>query len=60
MLMARMNIIIERTEAITNRINDKIRITPVRVSLKRTGEQLGVIPTEEALEKAREEGLGSR
>jgi len=38
------------------RINDKIRITPVRV-VASDGAQLGVIPTEEALEKAREAGL---
>ena len=44
----------ERAEQ--TRINDKIRITPVRV-VSSDGEQLGVIPTEEALEKARDAGL---
>ena len=38
------------------RINDKIRITPIRV-IAVDGEQLGVIPTEEALARAREAGL---
>ena len=38
------------------RINERIRITPVRV-VAADGEQLGVIPTEEALAKAREDGL---
>ncbi|TWT94393.1 translation initiation factor IF-3 [Stieleria varia] len=38
------------------RINNNIRITPIRV-VSETGEQLGVIPTEEALERAREAGL---
>ena len=38
------------------RINEAIRITPVRV-IDDQGEQLGVIPTEEALQKAREAGL---
>ena len=38
------------------RINNNIRITPVRV-VSETGEQLGVIPTEEALERARDSGL---
>ncbi|TWT47461.1 translation initiation factor IF-3 [Botrimarina hoheduenensis] len=40
----------------TQRINEAIRITPVRV-VSAEGEQLGVIPTEEALLKAREAGL---
>ncbi|MEO1496472.1 MAG: translation initiation factor IF-3 [Planctomycetota bacterium] len=40
----------------TQRINEAIRITPVRV-IAADGEQLGVIPTEEALEKAKEAGL---
>ena len=38
------------------RINDKIRITPIRV-IASDGEQLGVIPTEDALAKARDAGL---
>ncbi|MEQ8847220.1 translation initiation factor IF-3 [Botrimarina sp.] len=40
----------------TQRINESIRITPVRV-VSAEGEQLGVIPTEEALQKARDAGL---
>ena len=39
-----------------NRINESIRITPVRV-IDQDGNQLGVIPTAEALEKAKEAGL---
>ena len=39
-----------------NRINEQIRISPVRV-IDSDGTQLGVIPTKEALEKARESGL---
>lgn len=39
-----------------NRINDQIRISPVRV-IDQDGNQLGVIPTQEALEKARSAGL---
>ncbi len=38
------------------RINEQIRITPIRV-ISATGEQLGVIPTEQALQLARESGL---
>ena len=38
------------------RINDQIRITPVRV-IAADGEQLGIIPTADALNKARETGL---
>jgi translation initiation factor IF-3 len=37
-------------------LNEQIRISPVRV-IDSEGEQLGIIPTEEALEKAREDGL---
>jgi translation initiation factor IF-3 len=44
---------IDRTHT---RINDQIRVTPVRV-ITSDGEQLGVIPTEEALGIAREGGL---
>ena len=40
----------------TVRINAQIRITPVRV-VSEDGEQLGVIPTEQALERARDAGL---
>lgn len=38
------------------RINEAIRITPIRV-IAEDGEQLGVIPTEEALTRAKEAGL---
>lgn len=38
------------------RINEQIRITPIRV-IGAGGEQLGVIPTSEAMEKAREANL---
>ena len=38
------------------RINDKIRITPVRV-VAEDGEQLGVLATEDALTRARDSGL---
>lgn len=37
-------------------MNDQIRITPIRV-IASDGEQLGIIPTADALEKARENGL---
>lgn len=43
-------------DRIQNRINEQIRISPVRV-VSEDGEQLGIIPTEEALEKARDAGL---
>ncbi|MGA0039728.1 MAG: translation initiation factor IF-3 [Pirellulales bacterium] len=39
-----------------HRINEQIRISPVRV-ITATGEQLGVLPTVEALDRAREVGL---
>jgi translation initiation factor IF-3 len=39
-----------------HRINDQIRITPIRV-IGADGSQLGIIPTEEALSIAREGGL---
>ena len=39
-----------------NRINEQIRITPIRV-IDQEGNQLGVIPTADALEKARGAGL---
>jgi len=38
------------------RINDQIRITPIRV-IGADGSQLGVIPTEDALQQARKAGL---
>lgn len=38
------------------RINNNIRISPIRV-ITETGEQLGIIPTEEALDRARDAGL---
>lgn len=37
-------------------MNEQIRITPIRV-VSAEGEQLGIIPTEQALETAREQGL---
>ena len=43
---------IERTQ----RVNEQIRISPVRV-ISAEGEQLGVLPTDEALNIAREAGL---
>jgi translation initiation factor IF-3 len=52
-LHERVFIIAERTVV---RINDKIRITPIRV-IAADGEQLGILPTEEALNMARESGL---
>ncbi len=51
--MARLQQTVERNQT---RINDQIRITPVRV-VSSDGEQLGVIPTEEALNVAQEAGL---
>jgi len=40
----------------STRINSQIRITPIRV-VSEEGEQLGILPTEEALARAREAGL---
>jgi len=40
----------------STRINGNIRITPIRV-VSETGEQLGIIPTEDALTRARDAGL---
>ena len=40
----------------TTRINGQIRITPIRV-VSEDGEQLGVLATEDALERARDAGL---
>ena len=54
MALARRNVQQENRDSV--RINNNIRITPVRV-VSETGEQLGVIPTEDALERARESGL---
>ncbi|HMP78672.1 MAG TPA: translation initiation factor IF-3 [Pirellulaceae bacterium] len=39
-----------------NRVNDQIRISPVRV-IDHEGQQLGIMPVKEALAKAREVGL---
>ncbi|MBD3403623.1 translation initiation factor IF-3 [candidate division GN15 bacterium] len=38
------------------RVNDRIRISPVRL-IGVDGEQIGIIPTNEALQRAREQGL---
>lgn len=43
-------------ERIQTRVNDQIRISPIRV-VGSDGQQLGIIPTEEALTKARDAGL---
>jgi translation initiation factor IF-3 len=50
--------VFERTITIerTQRINEQIRISPIRV-VAADGEQLGIIPTEEALSRALEENL---
>jgi translation initiation factor IF-3 len=40
----------------STRINNNIRITPIRV-VSEDGEQLGIIPTEDALQRARDAGL---
>jgi translation initiation factor IF-3 len=40
----------------STRINNNIRITPIRV-VSEEGEQLGIIPTEDALQRARDAGL---
>ena len=40
----------------TSRINEQIRVSPIRV-VSHTGEQLGIIATEEAMSIARENGL---
>lgn len=40
----------------SQRINEAIRITPIRV-IDADGAQLGIIPTEDALQRAREAGL---
>ena len=38
------------------RVNEQIRFSPIRV-ISETGEQLGIIPTPDALQRAREHGL---
>jgi translation initiation factor IF-3 len=43
-------------DRIQNRVNEQIRISPVRVISER-GEQLGIMPTAEAMERARESEL---
>ncbi len=43
-------------ERITTRINEQIRVSPVRV-ISEEGQQLGVIPTDQALGRARDVGL---
>jgi translation initiation factor IF-3 len=52
-LQERVSAIAERE---SHRINDQIRISPVRV-IDAAGEQLGVLPTREAIDRAREVGL---
>jgi translation initiation factor IF-3 len=47
---------VTKIDRIQNRVNDQIRVSPVRV-ISETGEQLGIIPTDKALEQARESGL---
>ncbi len=44
------------TSETKQRINEQIRITPIRV-ISAEGEQLGILPTAEALALAREQGL---
>jgi translation initiation factor IF-3 len=39
------------------RVNEQIRVTQVRVVVEDTNEQLGILPTHIALERAREAGL---
>jgi translation initiation factor IF-3 len=51
-LSSRRNSAIDKSQ----RVNEQIRITPVRV-ISAEGEQLGIIPTEQALGVAREAGL---
>ena len=54
MALARRNPLQENRDP--TRINQNIRITPIRV-VSEEGEQLGIIPTEQALERARDAGL---
>lgn len=46
----------QKIERNQSRINDQIRVTPVRV-ISAEGEQLGVIPTKDAINRARDDGL---
>jgi translation initiation factor IF-3 len=43
-------------DRIQNRVNDQIRISPVRV-ISETGEQLGILSTADAISRAQEVGL---
>jgi translation initiation factor IF-3 len=43
-------------DRVQTRVNEQIRISPIRV-ISEEGEQLGIIPTEQALSRAREAGL---
>jgi translation initiation factor IF-3 len=43
-------------DRVQTRVNEQIRISPIRV-ISEEGEQLGILPTEEALTRAREAGL---
>lgn len=52
--LARRNLPQDNRDSV--RINGNIRITPIRV-VSETGEQLGIIPTEDALNRARDAGL---
>jgi translation initiation factor IF-3 len=45
-----------KIDRVKTRINDHIKVTPVRV-IAEDGTQLGIIPTEDALAKAREAGF---
>lgn len=61
LLSAKFSVCLERKLAISkdrdqNRINEQIRITPVRV-IDDEGQQLGILPTKEALSRARDAGL---
>lgn len=52
-MKAKEKAIAEKTQ---NRLNEQIRISPVRV-IDQHGDQLGIIPTKEALDKARQAEL---
>lgn len=43
-------------DRIQNRVNEQIRISPVRV-ISESGEQLGIMPTDDALARSQEAGL---
>ncbi len=47
---------VTKIERIQNRVNDQIRVSPIRV-ISETGEQLGIMPTDKALDRAREAEL---